>query len=196
MPWPRPPRSAPTWAILLRSPHQPDGGLSGRAECAGRRALQGGGQGDQGLLPRRVRAVLPPPSTPTFREDPGRHPVVKGRYADSLEPEFEKTRRSWAPPPRATRRAEQHRFPQVAMGLLQGPGGRLPAQGRGQEGGAQEGSCSRPQAGGYGSHPRLQGHVYYSEVPAPAVPGYTSRPIPQFAASYQPAYLKMASVRT
>ena len=33
--------------------------------------------------------------------------------------------------------------------------------------------------------------MYYTEVPAPAVPGYTSRPIPQFAASYQPAYLKM-----
>ena len=39
--------------------------------------------------------------------------------------------------------------------------------------------------------PAWQGHVYYTEVPAPAVPGYTSRPIPQFAASYQPAYLKM-----
>ena len=45
---------------------------------AGRRALQGGGQGDQGLLPRRVR----PPSRPHRRgdpeEDPGRHPPGEG----------------------------------------------------------------------------------------------------------------------
>ena len=39
--------------------------------------------------------------------------------------------------------------------------------------------------------PQWQGHVYYAEVPAPAVPGYTTRPIPPFAASYQPPHLKM-----
>ena len=35
--------------------------------------------------------------------------------------------------------------------------------------------------------------MYYAEVPAPAVPGYTSRPIPAFAASYQPPHLKMGN---
>ena len=41
--------------------------------------------------------------------------------------------------------------------------------------------------------PQWQGHVYYAEVPAPAVPGYTTRPIPPFAASYQPPHLKMGA---
>ena len=62
----------------LVTPHQPDGGLSGRAERAGRRALQGGGQGDQGLLPRRVRPYSRTHRPRYSEEDPGRHPCGEG----------------------------------------------------------------------------------------------------------------------
>ena len=36
--------------------------------------------------------------------------------------------------------------------------------------------------------PTWQGHVYYANVPAPVISGYTARPIEPFAATYQPPH--------
>ena len=50
-----PQRAEGLWLSAPGYPHQPDRGLSGRAERAGRRALQDDYQGVQGPAPRRVR---------------------------------------------------------------------------------------------------------------------------------------------
>ena len=50
-----PPRAEGLWLSAPGHPHQPDRGLSGCAERAGRRALQDDYQGVQGPAPRRVR---------------------------------------------------------------------------------------------------------------------------------------------
>ena len=103
MPWPRPPRSAPTWLSSSGHPHQPDGGsqavqnvLAGERYKVVGKEIKAYCRGEYGRTPAPIDPDIQ-------KKILGDTPVVKGRYADSLEPEFEKTRRSWAPPPRATR---------------------------------------------------------------------------------------------
>ena len=122
----------------------------------------------------------------------GDTPVVKGRYADSLEPEFEKTKKELG----ATAKSDEDvlsyiAFPQVAMAFFKDREAGFPPKEEAKKAEPKKEAAPAPKLEDMAPIPAWQGHVYYTEVPAPAVPGYTSRPIPQFAASYQPAYLKM-----
>ena len=124
----------------------------------------------------------------------GDTPLVKGRFADSLEPEFEKTKKELG----ATAKSDEDvlsyiAFPQVAMAFFKDREAGFPpkAEEKKAEPKKEAAPAAAPKMEDMAPIPAWQGHVYYTEVPAPVVPGYTSRPIPQFAASYQPAYLQM-----
>ena len=82
-------------------------------------------------------------------------------------------------------------FPQVAMAFFKDREAGFPPKEEAKKAEPKKEAAPAPKLEDMAPIPAWQGHVYYTEVPAPAVPGYTSRPIPQFAASYQPAYLKM-----
>ena len=122
----------------------------------------------------------------------GNTPVVKGRFADSLEPEFEKTKKELG----ATAKSDEDvlsyiAFPQVAMAFFKDREAGFPAKEEPKK--AAPAAPKAAPAPAAAPTPAWQGPVYYAEVPAPAVPGYTSRPIPAFAASYQPPHLKMGN---
>ncbi len=120
----------------------------------------------------------------------GDTPLVEGRFADSLEPEFEKTKKELG----ATAKSDEDvlsyiAFPQVAMAFFKDREAGFPP--KEEKKAAPKAAPAAPKAQETAPIPAWQGHVYYTEVPAPVVPGYISRPIPQFAASYQPPYLNM-----
>ena len=123
----------------------------------------------------------------------GDTPVVKGRFADSLEPEFEKTKKELG----ATAKSDEDvlsyiAFPQVAMAFFKDREAGFPVKEEPKKAEPKQAAPPpAPKLEDMAPIPAWQGHVYYTEVPAPVVPGYTSRPIPQFAATYQPAYLQM-----
>lgn len=117
----------------------------------------------------------------------GDTPVVKGRFADTLEPEFEKTKKELGTTARSDEDVLSYiAFPQVAMAFFKDREAGFPK--KKEEPKKMESNKTAPVTAPV---PQWQGHVYYAEVPAPAVPGYTTRPIPPFAASYQPPHLKM-----
>ncbi|MEA4932298.1 MAG: pyruvate carboxylase subunit B, partial [Lawsonibacter sp.] len=118
----------------------------------------------------------------------GDTPLVEGRFADSLEPEFEKTKKELG----ATAKSDEDvlsyiAFPQVAMAFFKDREAGFPKK--------EESKKATPAAPAKKEEtaplPAWQGHVYYSRVPAPAANGYTARPIEPFAASYQPPHLMM-----
>ena len=119
----------------------------------------------------------------------GDTPVVKGRFADTLEPEFEKTKKELGTTAKSDEDVLSYiAFPQVAMAFFKDREAGFPK--KKEEPKKMESNKTAPVTAPV---PQWQGHVYYAEVPAPAVPGYTTRPIPPFAASYQPPHLKMGA---
>ena len=121
----------------------------------------------------------------------GDTPLVEGRFADSLEPEFEKTKKELG----ATAKSDEDvlsyiAFPQVAMAFFKDREAGFPEKKE-----APEGRCRprRQEGGDLPPLPAWQGHVYYTHTPASTGAGYTTRPIQPFAASYQPPYLVMGS---
>ncbi len=117
----------------------------------------------------------------------GDTPVVKGRFADTLEPEFEKTKKELGTTAKSDEDVLSYiAFPQVAMAFFKDREAGFPN--KKEEPKKMESHKTAPVTAPV---PQWQGHVYYAEVPAPVTPGYTTRPIPPFAASYQPPHLKM-----
>ena len=121
----------------------------------------------------------------------GDTPLVEGRFADSLEPEFEKTKKELG----ATAKCDEDvlsyiAFPQVAMAFFQDRDAGFPEKKEAPK------AAAAPAAKKEEDLPPLpawQGHVYYTHTPASTSAGYTTRPIQPFAASYQPPYLVMGS---
>ena len=115
--------------------------------------------------------------------------VVEGRFADTLEPEFEKTKKELAGVAKSDEDVLSYiAFPQVATAFFKDREAGFPKKA------APKAAAAAPAAkkeSDLAPLPAWQGHVYYSHVQAPAAPGYTSRVIEPFAASYRPAYLKM-----
>ena len=116
----------------------------------------------------------------------GDTPLVEGRYADTLEPVFEKTKAELG----ATAKSDEDvlsyiAFPQVAMAFFKDREAGFPKK-------EEPKKAAAPAAAKAPELPPLpawQGHVYYTGVSAPAGHGYTARPIEPFAASYQPPHL-------
>ena len=119
----------------------------------------------------------------------GNTPVVKGRFADSLEPEFEKTKKELGDKAKSDEDVLSYiAFPQVAMAFFEDR-----ATGFKKKKEAAPVKPAAPAAPAAAPAPRapFAGPVYYAAVPVPQTPGYVSRAIQPFAASYQPSYLKM-----
>ncbi len=119
----------------------------------------------------------------------GGTPVVEGRFADSLEPEFEKTKKELG----ATARSDEDvlsyiAFPQVAMAFFKDREAGFP-----KKSAAGAPAAAAPKKAELPPMPAWQGHVYYANVPASVSGGCTFRPIQPFAASYQPPHLVMGS---
>ena len=119
----------------------------------------------------------------------GNTPVVKGRFADSLEPEFEKTKKELGDKAKSDEDVLSYiAFPQVAMAFFEdrATGFKKKKEAAPVKPAAPAGPAAAPA-------PRapFAGPVYYAAVPVPQTPGYVSRAIQPFAASYQPSYLKM-----
>ena len=120
----------------------------------------------------------------------GDTPLVEGRYADTLEPVFEKTKAELG----ATAKSDEDvlsyiAFPQVAMAFFKDREAGFPKK-------EEPKKAAAPVAAKAPELPPLpawQGHVYYTGVSAPAGHGYTARPIEPFAASYQPPHLVMGA---
>ena len=122
----------------------------------------------------------------------GDTPLVEGRFADSLEPEFEKTKKELGDTAKSDEDVLSYiAFPQVAMAFFKDRAAGFPKKEEPKKAAAPAAPAPAAKKEDLAPVPAWQGHVYYTEVPAPVVPGYTSRPIPQFAASYQPPYLQM-----
>ena len=120
----------------------------------------------------------------------GDTPVVKGRFADSLKPEFEKTKKELG----ATAKSDEDvlsyiAFPQVAMAFFKDREAGFPKKD------APKKDTAAPAAKKESDLPPMpawQGHVYYANVPASLSNGVNTRPIQPFAASYQPPHLVLA----
>ncbi|MEM5780525.1 MAG: pyruvate carboxylase subunit B, partial [Lawsonibacter sp.] len=121
----------------------------------------------------------------------GDTPLVEGRFADSLEPEFEKTKKELGDTAKSDEDVLSYiAFPQVAMAFFQDRAAGFPKKEEPKQTApaAPAAPVKKEEAAPL---PQWQGHVYYSRVPAPAASGYTARPIEPFAASYQPPHLRM-----
>ena len=119
----------------------------------------------------------------------GDTPVVEGRFADSLEPEFEKTKKELG----ATAKSDEDvlsyiAFPQVAMAFFKDREAGFPKK----EDPKKAAAPAAPKASDLPPMPAWQGHVYYANVPASVSNGVNTRPIQPFAASYQPPHLVLA----
>ncbi len=117
----------------------------------------------------------------------GDTPMVKGRFADSLEPEFEKTKKELG----ATAKSDEDvlsyiAFPQVATAFFKDREAGFPKKKE-----ETKMSTAAPRQVETAPLPSWQGHVYYTNTPAVTAGGYTSRPIQPFAATYQPPHLVM-----
>jgi len=116
----------------------------------------------------------------------GDTPLVEGRFADSLEPEFEKTKKELAGVAKSDEDVLSYiAFPQVAMAFFQDREAGFPVKEEPTK------AAPAPVAPAAPAAPARQGPIYYATVPAPQVPGYTTRAVPNFAASYQLPYLQM-----
>ena len=129
----------------------------------------------------------PAPIDPAIRKKIlGDTPVVEGRFADTLEPEFEKTKKELTGVAKSDEDVLSYiAFPQVATAFFKDRAAGFPKKE------APKAAPAAKKESDLAPLPAWQGHVYYSHVQAPAAPGYTSRVIEPFAASYRPAYLKM-----
>ena len=120
----------------------------------------------------------------------GDTPLVEGRYADTLEPVFEKTKAELGTTAKSDEDVLSYiAFPQVAMAFFKDREAGFPKK-------EEPKKAAAPVAAKAPELPPLpawQGHVYYTGVSAPAGHGYTARPIEPFAASYQPPHLVMGA---
>jgi oxaloacetate decarboxylase alpha subunit len=117
----------------------------------------------------------------------GNTPVVKGRFADTLAPEFEKAKKELGSKAKNDEDVLSYiAFPQVALAFFEDR-----AKGFPKKAAAPAKSAAPAAKAEVAPIPAWQGHVYYANVPAPATNGYTVRPIQPFAASYQPPHLVM-----
>ncbi len=118
----------------------------------------------------------------------GDTPVVKGRFADTLEPEFEKTKKELGDTAKSDEDVLSYiAFPQVATAFFKDRAAGFPKK----ETAKKAEAPAVKKASDLPPMPAWQGHVYYTHTPASTSAGYTSRPIQPFAASYQPPYLDM-----
>ena len=119
----------------------------------------------------------------------GDTPLVEGRFADSLEPEFEKTKKELGSVAKSDEDVLSYiAFPQVAMAFFKDREAGFPKK---EE--PKKAAAPAPAKAETAPLPAWQGHVYYARVPAPMSNGYTARPIEPFAASYQPPHLVMGN---
>ena len=125
----------------------------------------------------------------------GNTPVVEGRFADTLEPQFEKTKAELAGIAKSDEDVLSYiAFPQVAKAFFEDRAAGFPKKETEKKNNKEatpvnnNAPAAKPEMAPL---PAWQGHVYYTNVAAPAVPGYTSRAIRPFAASYQPPHLNM-----
>ena len=118
----------------------------------------------------------------------GNTPVLKGRYADTLEPAFEKAKKELGDKARNDEDVLSYiAFPQVAMSFFEDR-----ATGFKKKKEAAPVNNNTPAAKNETAPmPAWQGHVYYAHAPATVTNGCNVRPIQPFAASYQPPHLKM-----
>ncbi|MGI5962618.1 MAG: pyruvate carboxylase subunit B [Lawsonibacter sp.] len=134
----------------------------------------------------------PAPIDPAVRKKIlGDTPLVEGRYADTLKPEFEKVKAELG----ATAKCDEDvlsyiAFPQVAMAFFKDREAGFPKK---EEPKKAAPAASAPVKKETAPIPAWQGHVYYTHTPAPVMNGYTARPIEPFAASYQPPHLVMGT---
>ena len=118
----------------------------------------------------------------------GDTPVVKGRFADTLEPEFEKTKKELGDTAKSDEDVLSYiAFPQVATAFFKDRAAGFPKK----ETAKKAEAPAVKKASDLPPMPAWQGHVYYTHTPASTSAGYTSRPIQPFAATYQPPYLDM-----
>ncbi|MCI8678297.1 MAG: pyruvate carboxylase subunit B [Lawsonibacter sp.] len=120
----------------------------------------------------------------------GNTPVVEGRFADSLEPAFEKTKAELG----ATARSDEDvlsyiAFPQVAMAFFKDREAGFPKK----EEPKKAEAAAAPKTSDLPPMPAWQGHVYYANVPGSVSNGVSARPIQPFAANYQPPHLVMGA---
>ena len=118
----------------------------------------------------------------------GDTPVVKDRFADTLEPEFEKTKKELGDTAKSDEDVLSYiAFPQVATAFFKDRAAGFPKK----ETAKKAEAPAVKKASDLPPMPAWQGHVYYTHTPASTSAGYTSRPIQPFAATYQPPYLDM-----
>lgn len=118
----------------------------------------------------------------------GDTPVVKGRFADTLEPEFEKTKKELGDTAKSDEDVLSYiAFPQVATAFFKDRAAGFPKK----ETAKKAEAPAVKKASDLPPMPAWQGHVYYTHTPASTSAGYTSRPIQPFVATYQPPYLDM-----
>ena len=121
----------------------------------------------------------------------GDTPLVEGRFADSLEPEFEKTKKELGSVAKSDEDVLSYiAFPQVAMAFFKDREAGFPKKEEPKKAAAPAPAPAKAETAPL---PAWQGHVYYARVPAPMSNGYTARPIEPFAASYQPPHLVMGN---
>jgi oxaloacetate decarboxylase alpha subunit len=125
----------------------------------------------------------------------GDTPVLKGRYADTLEPQFEKTKAELG----ATAKSDEDvlsyiAFPQVAMAFFKDREAGFPKKPEAKKPAAAPAAAPAAKAE-TSPVPAWQGHIYYTNTPGSTSNGYTSRAIQPFAASYQPPHLVMGGGR-
>lgn len=117
----------------------------------------------------------------------GDTPLVKGRFADSLEPEFEKTKKELGDTAKCDEDVLSYiAFPQVATAFFKDREAGFPKKEEPKK--AAPAAPKAPKAEDLPPMPAWQGHVYYTNTPAVTGSGYTTRAIQPFAASYQPPH--------
>ena len=124
----------------------------------------------------------------------GDTPVVEGRFADSLAPEFKKTKKELGDKAKNDEDVLSYiAFPQVALAFFEDRANGF----KKKKEAAPVKTAAAPAAPAPKAEvapiPAWQGHVYYANIPVPTYNGYTTRAIQPFAASYQPPHLMLGN---
>ena len=124
----------------------------------------------------------------------GDTPLVEGRFADSLEPEFEKTKKELGDTAKSDEDVLSYiAFPQVAMAFFKDREAGFPPKEEKKAEAPKAAAPAAPKKEELPPLPAWQGHVYYVNTPATVGQGYVTRPIQPFAASYQSPYLVLGN---
>ena len=136
-------------------------------------------------------AALPHPSTRRSRRRSWATPLVKGRFADSLEPEFEKTKKELGDTAKCDEDVLSYiAFPRWPPAFFKDREAWLPKK---EEPKRRPPPPPRRPRRRICPHARLAGPVILHQHPAVTGSGYTTRAIQPFAASYQPPHLMMGN---